>query len=284
MIMRALRGHWLRQPITTSSMKASHLMIILSLGFWCSHACADDSKPPSANFDLSHWKLTLPVSASGASEGKAAEIQAAELAAGYTHADFFHSGEGGTMVFWCPVTGASTEGSKYCRTELREVIVPDDDDVCWAAPGSHVLDARCRVSTVPSSQKVIIGQIHSYSGKARPLIKLQFFKGRVEALVKKSPKEGRDLKLIFPDVGLGKDFNYQIKLEDGLLGITVNDDVQSVNVYESDPEWAKQLFYFKAGAYVQDRDGPATEGGRVSFTQLKVSHSKPSSSSSKSAE
>ena len=68
-------------------------------------------------------------------------------------------------------------GTEFARSELRELIDPADDNVCWAAPGTHILDARCRVSEVPSSQKVVIGQIHGYSGKANPLIKLQFFKG-----------------------------------------------------------------------------------------------------------
>ena len=49
------------------------------------------------------------------------------------------------------------------------------------------------------------------------MIKLQFCKGRIEALVKESPSKGKDLKLTFPDVGLDKDFDYQIKLADGRL-------------------------------------------------------------------
>ena len=50
-----------------------------------------------------------------------------------------------------------------------------------------------------------------------------------------------------------------------------------VNVFEKDPEWAGQSLYFKAGAYVQDNEGPASEGARVSFAKLKVSHSEASS-------
>ncbi|MGB6220533.1 polysaccharide lyase family 7 protein [Haloferula sp.] len=262
-------------------MKKPYFTLLLSLCLWCNQVCADEPKPPSEVFDLTHWKLTLPVNASGAAEGKATEIQAAELADGYTNTGYFYSDKKGAMVFWCPVNGATTEGSKYCRTELREVIDPNDDDVCWPASGTHILDARCRVSAVPSSKKVIIGQIHSYSGKAKPLIKLQFFKNRVEALVKESPNKDKDLKLTFADVGLGNDFDYQIKLDNGLLSISVNDEVQSVNVYESDPQWADQWFYFKAGSYVQDTDGPATEGGRVSFTKLMAAHSKPSTENPK---
>jgi hypothetical protein len=158
------------------------------------------------------------------SEGKAMEISARQLAAGYINPEFFYSEASGEIVFWCPVNGATTENTEYPRSELREVIDPLDDNVNWGAPGTHVLEARCRVREVPSSQKVIIGQIHSYSGKARPLIKLQFYKGMIEALVKESPAKGKDIKLVFPEVGLDRDFTFQIKLEDGLLSVTVNDD------------------------------------------------------------
>jgi type 1 glutamine amidotransferase len=227
----------------------------------------------SSRFELSHWKLTLPIRAFGNGRGSPLEISAAQLSAGYIHADYFHFSPDEAMVFWCPVNGATTENTEYPRTELREVLDPADDNVCWAAPGTHVLSARCRVSEVPSSQKVIIGQIHGYSGKARPLIKLQFFNGRIESLVKENASKGGDLKLTFPEVGLDKEFDYEIKLQDGLLSATVNGTTQTVNVFEKDPEWARQSLYFKAGAYVQDNEGPASEGARVLFSKLSVSHS-----------
>ena len=232
---------------------------------------------PTGSFDLSHWKLTLPVSASGTAGDHPMEISASQLNAGYTHADYFHLGTNGQMIFWCPVTGSRTENTEYPRTELREVINPADDNVCWAAPGTHVLDARCRVSEVPSSQKVIIGQIHGFSGKANPLIKLLYFKGRVEALVKEKANKGKDLKLTFPEVGLDKDFDYEIKLQDGLLSVTVNGGIQTVNVFEKDSNWASQTLYFKLGAYTQDNEGPSSEGARVSYSRFKVIHAEAAS-------
>jgi len=233
---------------------------------------ADEAKARNP-IDLSHWKLTLPVGASGASEGHPLEISAAQLSAGYTNADYFQRGAEGQLIFWCPVTGARTENAKYARCELREVINPADDNVCWSAKGTHIMDASCRVLEVPSGQKVVIGQIHGYSGKASPLIKLQFFKSRVEALVKDKARQGRDIKLTFPEVGLNQDFDYQIKLQDGVLSITVNGVKQSENVFKLDPAWAEQTLYFKAGVYPQDNEGPASEGARVSFSKLEVSHS-----------
>lgn len=75
---------------------------------------------------------------------------------------------------------------------------------------------------IPSNPKVIIGQIHSYTGKTSPLVKLQYSKGRLEALVKRSPTGGKDQKLTFVGGDLNTDIAYQIKLQDGVLTITVN--------------------------------------------------------------
>lgn len=250
------------------------VIALLTIKGTCQCIFADENDTEARSpIDLSHWKLTLPVRASENEGGNPLEIVPSKLIAGYTHADYFRFDPDGTMVFWCPVSGATTENTDYARTELREMLDPADDNVCWPAPGTHVLNARCRVSEVPSSQKVIIGQIHGYSGKANPLIKLQFFKGRIEALVKEKARKGKDLKLTFNDVGLDKEFDYEIRLQDGLLRVSVNGASQMVNVFEKDPEWASQSLYFKAGAYVQDNEGRASEGARVSFSKLTVSHS-----------
>jgi hypothetical protein len=61
-------------------------------------------------------------------------------------------------------------------------------------------------------------------------------------------------------------------VQDGLLRVTVEGNSQTVNVFEKDPAWARQTLYFKAGAYVQDNHGPASEGARVMISKLKVSH------------
>ncbi len=178
------------------------------------------------------------------------------------------------LNFWCPVNGATTEGTEFPRSELREMLHAADPSVNWTAQGTHILDARCKVLEVPSNPKVVIGQIHSYSGKAKPLVKLQYYKGRVEALVKVSPAAGEDRKLTFPDVPANSDIAYQIKVEDGVLSITVNGVTQSENIVANDAEWATQTFYFKAGVYPQDNEGPESEGARVVFSLLNVSHRK----------
>jgi hypothetical protein len=224
----------------------------------------DPAKPPGGNFDLSHWKLTLP-------DSKASEISPGQLRAGRTNS-FFSTGADGAMVFSCPVTGGTTGGSDYPRSELRELVDPGNDNVNWTGQGTHILMAECKVTKIPSSQKIIIGQVHSFSGNARPLIKLQFNDGTIEALVKKSPNSDTDIRFTFTSPGLSNVISYQIKMVDGVLSMTVNDVERSVNVFQSDPAWADQTFYFKAGNYCQDNSGAANEGAVVAFYQLSVAH------------
>ena len=224
----------------------------------------DPARPPGANFDLSHWKLTLP-------DAAASEVSPGQLAAGVTNA-FFATGPDGAMVFFCPVTGGTTSGSAYPRCELRELMDTWNSTVNWTGQGRHRLTAQCRVSQIPSSGKVIIGQIHSYSGNARPLVKLQFNSGGIEALVKKSPDSDTDTRFTFPDAALNDMISYQIEVVNGLLSMTVGGVQRSVNVFQSDPAWADQTFYFKAGNYCQDNSGATNEGAVVAFYQLSIAH------------
>ena len=225
----------------------------------------DPTKPPGLNFDLSHWYLGTP------DAERSLSVPVAELMAGYT-SSWFYTGPDGAMVFWAPVNGGTTSGSTFPRSELREQINPPDNSVNWPAFGTHVLEAQCKVKVLPSTGKIIIGQIHGYLGDARPLLKLVFDNGRIDAQVKESPAEDTDLHYYFPNVPLNSLITYRVVLEEGILTFTINGVTQSVDLFENDPEWADQTFYFKAGSYVQDNSGTSAEGGRVDFYQLRSAH------------
>ncbi|HWN95323.1 MAG TPA: polysaccharide lyase family 7 protein, partial [Methylomirabilota bacterium] len=245
---------------------------LISLALLCATGgpvrALEPGRPPGSNFDLSHWYLGIPTSSAGS-------VPAANLMAGYTSSWFF-TGADGAMVFWAPVTGGTTPGSSYPRSELREQINPPDNSVNWRPQGTHLMDAQCRVRILPSTGKIIIGQIHSYLDDARPLLKFVFDNGTIDAQVKESPNDAADLHFYFPDVPLNSLITYRILFTEGLLSMTINGVTRSVDVYDLDPEWEDQTFYFKAGAYVQDNEGNSSEGGRVDFYQLSASHSSSS--------
>lgn len=220
--------------------------------------------PPSDNFDLSHWSLTLP-------DSNATVITPAQLTAGFTNS-YFYTGSDGAMVFWAPVTGGTTSLSDFPRCELREMLDPSSNQSNWTAYGSHVLSAECRVTQIPSSRRVVIAQIHSYLGSAPPLVLLQFNDGDVEGLVKLFSASSANATYPLGHVGLGNAIQYRIEMRDGVVTMTVNGVTQSVDVFQTDPNWANQTFYFKAGNYCMDHDGTASEGAKVRFFRLNVQH------------
>lgn len=237
----------------------------------------DRKRPPSANFDLTHWKLTLPTG----KEGSPDEILPAQLSYGYTHTAYFSSARAdGAMRFWAPVTGVTTGGSSYPRTELREQLNAGQNAPNWYADGTHVLDAECRIVQVPSSGRVIIGQVHGKAApggeNANPLVKLAYDreKSSLRIQVKTSPhrddtSESTDL---VKGVKLGSLIRYQIKIVDGVVHVTVNGTTYSRDFYATDSDWSQTDLYFKAGAYCIDNKGPSSEGAEVHFYHLKVSH------------
>ena len=174
-----------------------------------------DGPPPSSRFNLNNWKLTLPYNQVGTYGGHAVEVLAKQLTAGFKDPHFYLS-TNGAMVFWCPVVGSTTGNTKFPRSELREMLEPGNEDHNWTSSGTHVLAGRCRLLQVPSYPKVVIGQIHSYRGKAKPLVKLQYYKGRIEALVKLSPVAGKDKLIKFTDVEPRSDIDWQIKVSGSL--------------------------------------------------------------------
>ena len=231
--------------------------------------------PPGGNFNLTNWYLGLPVDSTNGTAGGSASILATQLIGGYSNALYFYTGPDGAMTFWARVDGATTEGSSYPRSELREQIIPGENNINWRGYGTHLLTAICKVTEVSSTKKVIIGQIHTKTGDARPLVKLQYNNGTIEALVKIYPDDNlsnADHKFYYQNVGLNNDINYAIQLENGLVTVTVNGLSQSTNSFLSHTNWAPQEFYFKAGSYCQDNVGPSSEGARVAFYSLARSH------------
>ena len=145
---------------------------------------------PSDNFDLSTWKLTIPESESGIRDDDAIDISVAELINQYTHPAYFYTAEDGGMVFRCSPRGARTSsGTKYARTELREMLrgtdasiptqgVNENNWVFGSAPQADIdaaggydghMEATLAINKVTTTGdsgqvgRVVIGQIHANS-------------------------------------------------------------------------------------------------------------------------
>ncbi len=222
--------------------------------------------PPGKNFDLSHWYLGLP-------DADSSSIDASKLTKGYTNAAWFYTGADGAMVFYTPVNGGTTPNSVSPRTELREQISPGSNSDNWTSPGTHILEAQCKILQVPSSGQFWIGQIHGYLNNAPALFLLRYDHGLIQAQFRTNPAVYGSIYLPLTNVATNELIFYRIHFSDGLLTASVNGATQRIDVAASNPNWTNQTFYFKAGSYCDDNLGPATEGSRVAFYKLNATHS-----------
>ncbi|MGY4534001.1 hypothetical protein ACVW0Y_003139 [Pseudomonas sp. TE3786] len=218
--------------------------------------------------DLATWNLSIPVGV------PATTIQTPVLVGGYQ--DYYFKADNASIFFWAPVNGTVTESASYPRSELRETYA-DGKLRNWTYPSAdNFLRAAVAVTQVPSTGKVVIGQIHAY-GSNKPMVKLEFqYKTKtatatVVAKVRSTPldEEGQVITVL-SGIPLNQRFTYTLHLTPkGSLVINVNNAQWSTVV---DPSWAPKPLYFKAGVYTQDNQGYETEAGAATFYVLKIDH------------
>jgi hypothetical protein len=218
--------------------------------------------------DLATWNLSIPVGS------PATTVSTPKLVAGYQD-EYFRSGN--TLFFWAPVTGSKTDNAVYPRTELRETYASGAVYNWTYAQADNVLRASLEVDQVPSTGKIVIGQIHCY-GSTEPLIKLEYqYKeklgnGNIVAKFRLTPTSEPQVIQIATGVLLNARFTYSLHLTPA-GNLTVN----AANMQwtaKLDRTWNGKLLYFKAGVYTQDNTGYATEGGAATFYKLEIAHTK----------
>jgi hypothetical protein len=273
-----LFGRARRAPVTLIS-------ALLSLCFGTPAAALDSSLPPSGNFDLANWKLTLP---------SGSEIQPGLLSTGWTQDKVFytHATSGG-MVFRCPNIAGTTANSNYSRTELREMLDPDagtkSDANNWTLAEGGRMKARLkvdRVSTSGESKKVgriIIGQIH---GETHEPVRLYFHKkpGEAKGRIYVAMEDTGGSTFWSSDIvsnrdgggiALGELFTYQIKLEGTRLQVDIlrkKGTVVDTFIRDVDPNYRFENLYFKAGVYNQNNTGHASDYAQATFYTLAHTH------------
>ncbi|MEP4892511.1 MAG: polysaccharide lyase family 7 protein [Aliiglaciecola sp.] len=149
-----------------------------------SYNAASNKKVPATKFDLSNWKITVPVDMDN--NGKIDEIDVAEIQS-YMHPDFFYLDENGGMVFATPNKAITTASSSNTRSELRQTFRGINKKIKTKAPGNNFalaahplatkfasigskIDATLKVDHValraknpntPAAYSVVVGQIHA---------------------------------------------------------------------------------------------------------------------------
>lgn len=240
------------------------------------------SVAPGVNFNLANWKLTLPVDSSGGTTGTAAEVKSL----GSYQSTWFETALDGAMQFTAPVNGATTSGSHYPRSELREM--NGTAEASWTLADGGEMRATVAIEDTPVKSdgtpgRMVIGQIH---GESNELVRLYYEDGTVYF---NNDLSGADnTEHIFqlknavgqsPDISIGEKFSYEIDTRNGVLEVGVNADGQDyTSTTTVNDIWDTDHFYFKAGAYNgvgRPGSGAGTVGtgeGKDSFYSLAVEH------------
>ncbi len=214
---------------------------------------------------LAGWKLTLPTTGGS---GNAGSVNPARVTPPWLTTD-----PGGNLVFWAPVSGATTPNSKHTRTELNYL----RDFPAGAGP--QALAASVSVGQVPpQTQKVIIGQIHGAADiSSVPFVMLFYTAGTVQMVVKQ--QQSGDAHINYPlltEVPTGARFDYGIRDNgDGSLTFTADFGAQHAAVNAPLPDaFRNATVRFQAGAYQQDSSAGGSsspdDGARVTFYALSI--------------
>ncbi|WP_016954252.1 polysaccharide lyase family 7 protein [Catenovulum agarivorans] len=162
-----------------------------------SATASTNSSIPAEKFDLSEWKITLPMDGDG--DGKIDEIDVKEIQS-YSHPDYFYVNADGHMVFAAPNKAITTSGSSNTRSELRHQLRGSNTKIKTKAPQNNFyllahplsdrferlgvriggkMEASLKVDHVatraghpdkPPAYSVVVGQIHA--GKDQKIIDL----------------------------------------------------------------------------------------------------------------
>jgi hypothetical protein len=216
------------------------------------------ARNPGELLDLRNWYLTLPTGA----EGDPDTVEQPALAT-YSSAWFGLDAARKGVVFTANAGGATTSGSSYPRSELREM--NGTEKAAWSnKSGTHVLEVRQAVLAVPPAKpEVVTAQIHDSSDDVME-VRLEG-----ERLIAQYDDGNEDIT-IDPAYRLGTPFNLRVVAAGGRVEVFYN-GVRKAEIARSGSGW-----YFKTGSYLQSNTSKGDRPdavARVVIYSARVTHS-----------
>lgn len=244
--------------------------------------------------DLSNWKVTIP---EGKGKGGAISVSPPDIL-DYANNEvlkpfMYNDSTSGALVFHTFPTNATTANTKYSRSELREQMVPGNDNVNWTFADGGLLRAKMAMGDVSRASngkyhKVIIAQIHGRltneqrdligqkDNNAPPILKIYWQNGKIRVKTKILKYANVNQKGILykeawtddkgknfeQEVGFRK-FTIEVKVTDGKMVVSLNNSEFFVYDNISVKRWGIFENYFKVGNYFQTRDKGAHASVKV---------------------
>ena len=259
---KSLTASYLNKKNAMSAKTALSLTLLLAVALPATALNPDCA--PGGNFDLSPWKLQLPIG----TQGNPTTISSSSLkgCSGYKNPSYFFTESGdGALVMKVPGSPASsgcvtTANSKHCRTELAETS-------SWDPKSSkNKLSVTLSVPKPDNSQYgTCIGQIHiDGSVSTKPVAELYYSTAGVLTMgVEKTRSGGDQVPNTVGNVPVGTKFSYTISYENNVLSVSINGKSSTLSTYNLDAPKS----YFKAGNYNQGSDA-----SDVHFFSISIEH------------
>jgi hypothetical protein len=224
---------------------------------------------PGGNFDLSIWELQEPY---GSPDNPTTYVSSELVgASGHQSAYFYTDTTDGSMTFWDPENGVTTQNSNYPRSELREM-TSSGAAANWLSTGTHTLSATVKATEIPDH--VAVGQIHLGTGtpvSTKPLLELFYYSsGKIEMAIEQTPAGGNEIPYPVGTVPLGTKWSYVIGLSGNTISFSLNGG--ATQTWTMSSTFNEEGMYFKAGDYDQSVGSSASVGAKVQFYALKVVH------------
>ena len=250
--------------------------------------------------DLSHWKVTTPaLDGSKPLEVSPPEIldyATNEALKPYMYIDSLR----GAIVFHAFPSQSTTRNTKYSRSELREQMVPGENNVNWTFKQGAYMKGKLSMKEVTRDadgkyHRVIIMQIHGRltneqrdligedDNNAPPMLKIYWDNGKIRVKTKVLKNLNSTYEEMLHEEAWGNDdgfnfeqevgfrkFTLEVKVTEGKLVVVLNKNEFKVYKNIHMQKWDIFENYFKAGNYFQTRDDGAY--AKVNYYELEIKH------------
>ena len=250
--------------------------------------------------DLSHWKVTTP-----ALDGsKPLEVSPPEILDYATNEALkpymYNDSLRGAIVFHAFPSQSTTRNTKYSRSELREQMVPGENNVNWTFKQGGYMKGKLSMKEVTRDadgkyHRVIIMQIHGRltneqrdligedDNNAPPMLKIYWDNGKIRVKTKVLKNLNSTYEEMLHEEAWGNDdgfnfeqevgfrkFTLEVKVTEGELVVVLNKNEFKVYKNIHMKKWGIFENYFKAGNYFQTRDDGAY--AKVNYYELEIKH------------
>jgi hypothetical protein len=221
---------------------------------------------PANVLNLTNWKITLPIDGSD-SGTDADEVKQPQLATYSIDPYFKNNADNTGVIFRAHTGGATTSGSGYPRSELREMTSNGTTNASWSSgSGTHTMEIDQAITHLPDVKRhIVAGQIHD-SGDDVIVFRLEGAKLFIDI-------NGSDGPTLTSSYVLGTRFKVKFVVAANQTKCYYND----VLMYTHNQSYSGA--YFKAGAYTQSSctgtPGPSescSAYGEVVIYNVTVSH------------